>query len=125
VEDPVSRNKIGTEDYYMSGISISTWMGKKAGVKKYNGHSLFNLMPVIHENFWKATGHNLPGWINGLRKTESTMIMPALQPIHTLGENQWWAKNEITEFAEGSEWDLQVESMNQASGKYLQAESYH
>lgn len=125
VEDPVNRNKIGTEDYYMTGISISTWMGRQAGMQKYNGHSLFNLMPSIHENFWKATGHNLPGWINGLQRTDSTMIMPALHSIHTLGQNQWWAHNEITKFAEGSVWDLQSESTRQASGKYSQAVSYY
>ncbi len=113
------RYKIITEDLVMTGITISTWMGRKSGKARYTGHSMFNLMPVIHPDFWKYRMDIEGGGFGsgGLKQTGSAMIMPDLVPITSIARNQWWKYQNITKFSAGGTVDLSSEAKNQ-HGKY-------
>ena len=115
VTDGSAKYKIYSEDLYMTGITISFWQGRWAGRPKYTGHSLFNLMPVLHPDFYIMT-MNIEGggWgRDGFNPTGSTMIMPALHPLESVAQNQWWRYNNIVKFAEGTGVDLSGEAMTQ------------
>lgn len=109
------RYRIFTEDLVMTGITISTWMGRKSGSPRYTGHSMFNLMPVIHPDFWKQSMSIEGGGFGsgGLKPTGSTMIMPDLVPLESIARNQWWKYQNITKFAAGQTVDLTSEAKNQ------------
>ena len=122
--DSQNKYKIFSEDLYMTGLTISFWQGRWAGKAKYTGHSMFNLMPVIHPDFFKINMSIAGGGFGsaGLQQSGTTMLMPALKPLYEVAQNQWWKNNNITEFARGSGKHLQNESLNQNStGKYFQA----
>lgn len=127
--DYSNRYKIYSEDLYMTGITISFWQGRWAGKAKYTGHSMFNLMPVIHPDFFKLSMNNIAGGgfgSSGLQPNGTTMLMPSLLPLHTVAQNMWWKDNNITEFARGSGKYLQIESQNQNnSGQYPVAKEYY